>query len=240
MISKPFIWEQSPAIRKSGRVFKAFVHMYLPYYGLKSEFFFDNFEIFALISFSMYEIDEVNEKGGQGVENSLDRLASLLAERDLLSKWGRRIIQDGKQYLEFELKAYEKPYTQDSIIEALGNRSADFRLMHSVALKLAGIPETPEAISFFREFELLFEAEDDLSTFESDKANKTFNTPYLFELGNDTNGLIGFFEWLKIQRFRVQSNFFNDESLDGKEVIPIWKWYRIQVPEKPFSQADLT
>jgi len=164
------------ALEKSGRVLKAFSLIYLPFHGLPLEELFEYYGTFAFVSASIYQVDELNERGEEKSTPPLDEIRTFLLRRGLLDDSTAEHLNEGELYLAFERRLRrESPQDLEEIVTAMKRSSSDFRLLHCLLHRFLEKPYCASVFDAFASLEMLMEMDDDISSYEEDVAGNTFN-----------------------------------------------------------------
>jgi len=167
------------ALAKCGRVLCAFSHFYLPFYGQNPRDLFWHFDPFAVISASLYDVDEDIERGREP-EDALGGLSELLAylkTRITVDPYIARLFDDARGYYRFEHAVTRRhmAFSIHDLVSMAMVRSFDFRIMHRVLAQTTTLGYRESLFDWFRAFELLMEIDDDIRSELEDECRNTFN-----------------------------------------------------------------
>lgn len=219
-------------LTKAGRVLKAFAFMYLPFYGLSTEFLFDNFGIFSYLSAFMYRVDILNENGDPSSHCGLDSLKTFLHARALLDERIAHYLEEIHAYLHFERRCQLShcSFTREQLQKMIFVKSHDFRILHAVCLNIVHEDFDPVVEKMYRNFEMLFEIEDDLSTYQEDVHARVFNAYGLLvrikgpRAKEDMASILH-----RAKREMWKAHAYLDWSYRSR-FLAIYEWYRAHVP----------
>jgi hypothetical protein len=168
----------STSLARSARVHKAFCYLYLPFYHLPIECFFEHFGTFVYVEALVYEADSNNEIPGSRrlCAQTLSKLSQYLSERRLLDSPCRQQLNAAIQYFRVERKVLRgiEPSLSETLITA-AKRSFDFKLLHRILFQLNGWTYDEEIFRRFAAFEEVLEFDDDCLSRTEDRHAGTFN-----------------------------------------------------------------
>ena len=166
------------SLGRSGRVHKAFCHLYLSFHRLPIEFFFDHFGTFAYVEGLVYEADTANERlGGERTPTeAVAELVGYLSRKGLLDARCRNQLTLAIEYFQFENKLLSNTgYSLEDATRAASIRSFDFRLLHRIVFQLNSWVYDEDMFQRFAVFEELMEFDDDCQSCARDERANTFN-----------------------------------------------------------------
>lgn len=217
--------------RKVGRVFKAFVNMYLPFYGETSDIFFDKFELFGYLSAVLYEADEENEYCFGSGSSTLDRIDEFLVGIGEMDSTASSLLDDGREYFRFEKSFLSGiAFTELELLANMSRRSTDFRLMHYLLCKTLNRPLLSNVLELYGSFEMIFEIEDDMASYSEDLNAGTFNFYEGMKRLHCEKAPTATFRILQYYEEKLWKLVDALDYHDKQAFHNIFKWYRLEVP----------